>query len=107
MRRIEKFVTSDGRSPFSEWVSGLDKVVQGRIYAFVDRVSMGAGKKNLKALGEGVFEIRIDVGPGYRVYFGQTLKALILLIGGDKSTQTSDIKVAKRYWSIYEQSKHL
>jgi putative addiction module killer protein len=73
MRRIEKFVTSDGRSPFADWVSKLDHLVQGRIYAFVDRVALGAAKRNVKALGDGVFEIRIDTGPGYRVYISARL----------------------------------
>ncbi len=107
MRRIEKFITSDGRSPFSEWILDLDHGVQGRIYAFIDRIVLGAGKKNVKALGDGIFEIKIDAGPGYRVYFGQTLRAIILLCGGDKSTQASDIKKARLYWSNYEQNKKL
>lgn len=107
MKRIEKFLTSDGRSPFTRWISDLDKVTQGRIFAYVDRVALGAGKKNLKSLGAGIFEIRIDFGPGYRVYFGQTLEALVLLTGGDKSTQCSDIRMAREYWREYEQSKKL
>jgi putative addiction module killer protein len=107
MRRIEKYTTSDGGSPFSEWIADLDQGMQGRIYAFVDRVVLGAGKKNVKPLGDGIYEIKIDVGPGYRVYFGQTMKAMILLCGGDKSTQTSDVKRARNYWSYHEQSKKL
>ena len=49
-------------------------------------------------VGEGAFEVKIDVGPGYRVYFGEVSKAMILLlVGGDKNTQTKDIETAKQY----------
>jgi putative addiction module killer protein len=55
------------------------------------------------SVGEGVYELRIDFGPGYRVYFGQEGKLLILLLcGGDKSTQTKDIKRAHAYWKDYQ-----
>lgn len=60
--------------------------------------------KNVRALKGGVFEIKIDRGPGYRVYFGEDGKFLILLlIGGDKGSQDQDIKKAKEYWRLYAQ----
>ena len=55
-----------------------------------------------RSVGEGVFELRIDYGPGYRVYFGQVGSTIVLLLcGGDKSTQDQDISTAKRYWANY------
>lgn len=93
----------DGSEPFTEWHESLELKVQARVSAFIDRVAAGGGKKNVRALGDGVFEIKIDVGPGYRVYFGEDGKKIILLlVGGDKGTQTKDIATAKRYWRQYE-----
>jgi len=63
---------------------------------------MGGAKKNIRPLGGGLFEIKIDHGPGYRVYFGETGNTVILLLlGGDKSTQFRDIRQAKDFWRSY------
>ncbi|MDY0063316.1 MAG: type II toxin-antitoxin system RelE/ParE family toxin [Myxococcota bacterium] len=88
IRRTEKF---------AKWLDGLDDVrARARILVRVERLATGnAG--DIRPVGEGVSELRIDYGPGYRVYFtrrGQEL--IILLAGGDKSTQAADIKVALR-----------
>jgi len=93
----------DGSEPFTEWHESLELKVQARVSAFIDRVAAGGGKKNIRSLGDGVYEIKIDIGPGYRVYFGQDGKRIILLlVGGDKGTQSKDIATAKRYWRQYE-----
>ena len=80
---------------FSQWIDALrDLRARARIQARIERLAMGnAG--DVKPVGEGVSELRIDYGPGYRVYFkkrGQML--IVLLVGGDKSSQTRDIKTA-------------
>lgn len=99
MREISQYETRSGRSPFSEWVARLDESAQGRIYAYVVRVAAGASRKNVKPVGQGVFEIKIDEGPGYRVYFGLAGQArMILLCGGDKKSQGRDIAEAANYW---------
>jgi putative addiction module killer protein len=73
----------------------------GKVMARLKRVQLG-NLGDHRGVGEGVYELRIDFGSGYRVYFGEDGKRLIvLLIGGTKKTQTRDIETAKRYWSDY------
>ncbi len=82
---------------FSRWLDGLrDIQARARVQARLDR--MGEGNLgNVKPVGEGVSELRIDFGPGYRVYFKSRGRELIVLLaGGDKKTQANDIKVALR-----------
>ena len=60
----------------------------------------------MKSLGDGVYELRIDFGPGYRVYYGLDGDVVVLLLsGGDKSTQAKDIKQAKEYWNEYKKNR--
>jgi putative addiction module killer protein len=69
---------------------------------YVQRVLDGGSRKNIRPVGEGVFEIKIDFGPGYRVYFGESgHEIVILLLGGDKSSQQKDIRLAQFYWRHY------
>ena len=94
----ELYLTAFGRSPFGEWVSSL-KDVRGRakVRVRLDRLQLG-NLGDCKPVGGGVQELRIDFGPGYRVYLGQDGKNLILLLcGGDKSTQAKDIQTAHEY----------
>jgi putative addiction module killer protein len=80
----------------------LDKTAQFKIDAYIKRTAMGAAKKNIRSLGDGVFEIKIDHGPGYRVYFGEVGGSIVLLLlGGDKSSQFTDIRKAKDFWRNY------
>ena len=82
---------------FLTWLRELRDVrAVARIQIRIDRLSLGL-MGDAKSVGDGVSELRIDYGPGYRVYFKNTGKTvMILLCGGDKTTQTSDIKTAKR-----------
>jgi putative addiction module killer protein len=101
-KELRVYVTDEGREPFSEWLESLrDIKARAKIRVRLDRVSLGnAG--DCHSVGEGVQELRIDYGPGYRVYFGQEGATLVLLLcGGDKSTQSRDIETAKRYWNEY------
>jgi putative addiction module killer protein len=81
------YVTQDGREPFSEWLVSLkDAKARAKIRVRLDRVSLG-NPGDCHGVGEGVQELRIDYGPGYRVYFGQEGHAVVLLLcGGDKRT---------------------
>jgi putative addiction module killer protein len=82
---------------FSDWMANLrDHRARARIAARIDRLAFG-NPGDVQSVGEGVSELRIHSGPGYRIYFvrrGETL--IVLLCGGDKSTQSKDIKRAKR-----------
>lgn len=100
MNAIRIFRLPDGRSPYLEWLEGLDFGIQFRILAYVDRVRRGGCKKSIKPVGGQVFEIKIDTGPGYRVYFGRVFRSrgcemVLLLYGGAKGSQTRDIRRAQ------------
>ncbi len=101
-KELRMFELDDGTVPFSEW---MDSVASNPIYDVVmnrlDRVEEG-NLGDHKGVGAGVVELIIDYGPGYRVYIGQDGRDfVILLIGGDKKSQKSDIKTAKEYWRSY------
>lgn len=102
-RSIVIYETPSGRSPFLEWLLKL-KDVKGRaaIRARLNRIELG-NFGDCKSVGEGVFELRITFGPGYRVYFGKQGEHLVVLLcGGDKSTQDRDIVKAKLLWKEYK-----
>ncbi len=107
-KQIEWYVTPNGREPCKEWLETLDNTVEARIRSYLARLAEGGSSKNLKSVGAGVFEVKINTGPGYRVYFAEVGgKMILLLIGGDKKTQFMDIIQAKKYWSEYETRKKL
>jgi putative addiction module killer protein len=97
--QLEYYLDDNGNAPFLEWLYSLrDKVAVYRIRARLDRVELG-NFGTAKPVGDGVSELKIDHGPGYRVYYAMNGKSVVLLlIGGDKSTQQKDIETAKTYW---------
>lgn len=101
-KELHIYVTEDGREPFSEWLASLRDIrARAKIRVRLDRVRIG-NLGDCHAVGEGVQELRIDYGSGYRVYFGQEgVTVVLLLCGGDNSTQSKDIETAKRYWNEY------
>ncbi|NET71054.1 MAG: type II toxin-antitoxin system RelE/ParE family toxin [Sphaerospermopsis sp. SIO1G2] len=106
-REIQNYITPNGKSPFEEWLNSLrDRTARAKIKNRLKRVESG-NLGNYRAVGEGVCELKIDYGPGYRIYFGQIgLKIILLLCGGDKSTQEQDILTAKEYWREYDRSEN-
>lgn len=102
-REIRRYVKPDGTIPFQKWFDSLrDRQAQVKIDARLDRVELG-NLGDYRSVGEGVGELKINYGPGYRVYFGQMGSTIVLLLcGGDKSTQQQDIRKAKEYWADYE-----
>ncbi len=95
------FKEGEEESPFDLWMEGLrDSKGRGIIWNRLDRVEDG-NFGDCEPVGEGVFELKIDFGPGYRVYFGEDGDLVILLLGGTKKTQAKDIVKAKEYWRDY------
>ena len=90
--------------PYREWLDTLNWKIQEHILARVDRMKKGQFG-DFKAIGSGLYELRLFFGPGYRVYFGEhDGKTVLILAGGDKSTQKRDIKKAKELWRLHLES---
>jgi putative addiction module killer protein len=100
-RRIVHYLTADGKDPFDRWIKtlGRDPVVK-KVLVRIDRAEDG-NFGDCRAVGQGVWELKIDFGPGYRIYCAEDGEDLILLKGGSEATQDSDIATAKEYWSDY------
>jgi putative addiction module killer protein len=105
MIRVEEFITDEDVSPFRRWFDALDDNAAALVTIAIDRLGEG-NTSNAKALGEGVSELRINRGPGYRIYFGWDGKVLVILLGGGtKRRQQSDIATALRHWRSYKARK--
>ena len=101
---IREYIES-GRSPFADWFDSLDAVTAARMDKYIRRLEAG-NFGAAKALNEGIFELRLDFGPGYRVYYGRDGKTIIILLGGgSKRRQSADIAAAIERWKRYKQSK--
>ena len=101
---LEEF-EKQGRSPFGDWFDRLNAVAAAKITIALTRLKEGK-HSNVKSVGGGVVEYKIDFGPGYRIYFGKDGDRLIILLcGGDKKSQRDDIQKAKGYWQEYKDCK--
>ena len=103
MFEVIHYETEAGEDVFAEWIEGLrDQQAAARIAARTARVALGLFG-DCKAVGEGVWELKVDWGPGYRVYYAKNGRSVILLLcGGDKRRQNADIKSAKRLWRDWQ-----
>ena len=102
---IREYIRTNGKSPFAEWFRGLDPVAAAKIAVVLEKIEAG-NLSNVKAVGEGVSEYKLDWGPGYRVYFGKDGATLIILLGGGtKKRQSDDIAEAQSAWSEYKNRK--
>ncbi|MBU6383391.1 MAG: type II toxin-antitoxin system RelE/ParE family toxin [Verrucomicrobia bacterium] len=101
---LKIYETLSGSEPLSEWLSGLrDQKARIAIRMRLDRMKLG-NFGYCESVGEGVSEMKIDLGPGYRVYFGMIKRTIVLLLcGGDKGSQDKDIRRALSYFRDHKQ----
>ena len=106
MYHIDHYTTADGIDVFAEWIGSLrDQRAVAKVLTRIDRLALG-NFGDYRALDGGVFELRIDWGPGYRVYVARTGKIVVLLLcGGDKKSQSKDIEYAKVYLQDYQKRR--
>jgi len=104
---IRSFVDRHGRIPFQSWLDALDKQAQAKIAVALSRLARG-NRSQVKGLGGGVAELKMNWGPGYRIYFGQDGETLVILLaGGTKKRQDEDVATAKARWAEYKERKLL
>lgn len=104
-KHLEIYTSVNGEQPFIEWLESIDSKIRYRIKERLDRVALG-NFGDVKSLRDGVFELRLWFGSGYRIYFGQENDTVVLLLcGGDKRSQKKDLKKAIDYWECYRGKK--
>lgn len=104
MYQVIEYLDPEGKDPYRDWLIGLaDRQAQARILTRINRMAAGNFGDH-KPIEGGVWELRIDWGPGYRIYYARAGKRIILLLaGGDKRTQKADIRAAISYWVDWQQ----
>jgi putative addiction module killer protein len=105
IRKVVEYLEPGGSSPFGRWFKRLDAAAGAKVTTALYRMEQG-NLSNVKPVGQGVVEYRINYGPGYRIYLGQDGDALIILLGGGiKKGQNADIRTAQRCWRDYKARK--
>lgn len=105
MVTLKEYIDETGRSPFARWFDALEPGAAGKVATALLRMEQG-NLSNVKGVGSGVYEYRIDYGPGYRVYLGKdSEKTIILLGGGTKKRQQKDIDNTQQHWKNYKERK--
>lgn len=102
---VMMLVLDTGNCPIEEWLSGLrDKVTRARITRQIDKLGRGLFGDR-RGVGDGVAELKLDFGPGYRVYYAHIGNITVVLLGGgDKSEQSKDIERAQELWREFEEN---
>lgn len=108
MFEIQTYLTAEGVEPYADWLASLaDRQARARAVVRVGRMASG-NLGDVKPVGDGVWEARIDYGPGYRIYYAQAgQRLLLLLVGGDKRRQQADIEQAQQYWIDWQHRRKL
>ena len=105
MIELREYVDSRGVSPFAVWRGKLDPAIRSRVTIAVFRLATG-NFSAVKGAGGGIFELRMDFGPGYRVYFGKDGERMVILLGGGtKKRQQHDINASLANWQDYKRRK--
>jgi putative addiction module killer protein len=102
---ILEYLDWKGRSPYGEWFDSLNAPAAAKVTVAITRLAQG-NFSNAKGVGGGVYEHRVDFGPGYRIYFGRDGERLVILLaGGTKKRQQNDIEHAQARWQDYKKRK--
>jgi putative addiction module killer protein len=102
---VLEYLDHAGSSPFAAWFQTLDAAAAAKVTTAIHRLELG-NFSNAKGVGAGVFEYRIDFGPGYRVYFGEDGDAVVILLGGGtKKRQDRNIAIAQERWADYKKRR--
>ena len=105
MIEVRQYIDRSGRNPFERWFDKLEDDTQARIVSSIDRLERG-NFSAAKGSGKGVQELRLDFGPGYRIYFGVDGDQLVILLGGgSKKRQQADITASQALWQEYKKRK--
>ena len=105
MIAVREYLDSSGDSPYAAWFDSLNAEAAAKVTTAVTRVSLG-NFSNVEGVGSGVFEYKLDFGPGYRIYFGKDGETLVILLGGGtKRRQQRDINAALANWQDYKRRK--
>lgn len=102
---VKEYVDQNGKNPFGKWFAGLNAQAAAKITAVLEKIARG-NLSNVEGVGSGVYEYKLDWGPGYRVYFGKDGDRFVILVGGGtKKRQSADIEAAQTCWADYKQRK--
>jgi len=102
---VQEYIDESGKSPFGKWVGSLNVQAAAKIAAVLEKIAKG-NLSNVEGVGAGVFEYKLNWGPGYRVYFGKDGEKLVILVGGGtKKKQSGDIAAAQGCWAEYKKRK--
>lgn len=102
---VQQYIDSKGKTPFGKWFDSLDVQAAAKVTTALEKIAKG-NLSNVEPVGEGVSEYKIDWGPGYRIYFGKDGEILVILLGGGtKKRQATDIATAKQAWGQYKERK--
>jgi putative addiction module killer protein len=103
---VREYIDATGRSPFAKWLRALNVHAAAKVATALERIADG-NLSNVKAVGGGVLEYKVDFGPGYRIYFGRDGERLVILLaGGAKKRQHEDVRQAKANWKDYGHRKN-
>jgi putative addiction module killer protein len=102
---VREYLVERGPAPFAHWLDGLDALAAAKVATALYRLEQGNFSR-VKGVGGGLYECKINFGPGYRIYFARDGEALIILLGGgSKPRQHADIAAARSCWQDYQRRK--
>ena len=103
--RLLEYLDAEGRSPYGAWFDGLNAPAAAKVAVALYQLAAG-NRSNVKGVGSGVFERKIDFGPGYRIYFGKDGDSVVILLGGStKQRRQQAIETAKKRWAAYRRRR--